>query len=188
MFGFLGGHMRVKAALTLYKNGQADTFVFSSGVSAKSKDMYGADVPSDASVYCQDFLSQLDGPAPTIILEERSFNTSSNIIESLAIIRNHAWRRVAVLSSNYHIPRIRALFNMICKNNPLATELVFLGAEDVVKEFEPGVYDAEIDAAYASPEGQKRLENEARGLKSIKDGIYVLGEFQHHQRTTVPTR
>jgi len=51
-------------------------------------------------------------------------------------------------------------------------------AESTLKRLKPGMYDAEIDAAYASPEGKKRVANETQGLRDLEDGVYHLGEFQ----------
>ncbi|HEU4914839.1 MAG TPA: hypothetical protein VFT16_05595 [Candidatus Saccharimonadales bacterium] len=49
-----------------------------------------------------------------LALEEISKNTVSNIRECFAIIRQHtAWKKVGVLSADFHIPRIQALCQLV---------------------------------------------------------------------------
>lgn len=181
-FGMLGGRMRVFAAVWMYLAGEADTFVFSTGTSEKTKAAYGPDVPTEAYLYSEDFkamLRDMHEPIPNIILEDRSKNTVGNIRECFEIIRQHPeWQKVGVLSADFHIPRIKALCELIQDKEPIEADLEFIMAETTLKRLKPGMYDAEIDAAYASPEGKKRLANEAQGLKDMQEGKYYMGEFQ----------
>lgn len=190
IFGMLGGRMRVFAAVWMYLAGEADTFVFSTGTSEKTKAVYGSAVPTEAYLYSEDFkdlLHELQGSRPeikslkkpTIILEDRSKNTVGNIRECFEIIRQHPeWRKVGVMSADFHIPRVKAFCELIQDKEPIEADLEFIGAESSLKRLKPGVYDAEIEAAYASPEGKKRLKNEAQGLKDMEEGRYYMGEFQ----------
>jgi hypothetical protein len=61
--------------------------------------------------------------------------------------------------------------------------VVFLGAEDTVKETEPGKYDAVIDRYYGTSEAKKRISNENRGVEDIQLGRYAKGEFQLDERS-----
>lgn len=191
-FGMLGGYMRIITATWMYIRGEADTFVFSTGTSEKTKAKFGTDVPTEAYLYSQVFKEMLaerrsvtpelfDIPEPTIILEEYSQNTVGNVRECFEIIRGHGWATVAVLSADFHIPRVQALCNLISQKHPVDCNLVFTGAETKIKQLMPGTYDQEINMAYASPEGQKRMECEARGLQHIQSGSYVMGEYQLHR-------
>jgi uncharacterized SAM-binding protein YcdF (DUF218 family) len=180
IFGMLAGEIRIIAAVLLFEENLADTFVFSTGVSQKTRAVLGPDVPAEAAVYSQDFLKRARSskrPAPTVILEDRSVNTYSNLVECIAIIRRHQWEHVGIMSARYHIPRVRALWELAKENHPVDASASFLAAEDIVTHYMPGVYDDMITAAYRSPQGLKRLENEALGVQALKDGLYVLTEF-----------
>jgi uncharacterized SAM-binding protein YcdF (DUF218 family) len=180
-FGMLAGEIRIIAAVILYEQNVASTFVFSTGISEKTKEILGPNVPSEATVYGQDFLSRIrssDRPAPAVILEDRSVNMYSNLTECIAIIRRNRWKHVAIMSARYHMARVQVLWELAREKHPVATTAVFVAAEDVVTEYRPGIYEDMIDAAYGSPQGQKRLKNEAQGVQDMRDGRYVLTEFR----------
>ncbi len=180
IFGMLAGEIRIIAAVLLFEDNLADTFVFSTGVSEKTRATLGPDVPAEAAVYSQDFLSRASSSgrrAPTVILEDRSVNTYTNLMECIAIIRGHQWEHVGIMSARYHMPRVQALWELAKEKHPVNASTSFLAAEDIVTHYMPGVYDDMITAAYRSPQGLKRLENEALGVQAIKDGRYVLTEF-----------
>jgi uncharacterized SAM-binding protein YcdF (DUF218 family) len=180
-FGMVAGEIRVIAAVLLFERDLAGTFVFSTGISERTRAALGPDVPAEALVYSQDFLRRARSagrPDPPVILEDRSVNTYSNLVECIAIIRQHAWERVAMVTARYHVPRVRGLWDVARMNHPVTTSMTFLAAEDVITRYLPGIYDEVIAAAYNSPQGLKRLRNEAQGLQDLKDGHYVLTEFQ----------
>lgn len=180
-FGMVAGEIRVVAAAVLYEQQLAGTFVFSTGTSEKTRAALGPGVPAEAVVYSEDFLRRTASsarPAPTVILEDRSVNTYSNLVESIAIIREHRWARVAIVTARYHIPRVQALWEVARGNHPVTASVAFLAAEDIVTRYLPGVYDDVIAAAYASPQGLKRLRHEAQGLQDLTDGRYIVTEFR----------
>jgi hypothetical protein len=188
-FGMLGGHIRVIAAAWMYLDRQASVFIFSTGTSEKTKAAFGPGVPTEAEIYSEEFKTLLrelrpDHPEmaqlepPTIILEDRSKNTVGNIEECFAIISKQTWEKVAILSARHHLPRIKTLCELIKQRRPVNASLAFVEAEQVVMKLCPGKYDTEIKAAYNSPEGKKRLANEAKGVSDIRDGVYVLSEYQ----------
>lgn len=189
-YGMLAGEMNVIAATLLWAEGAATTFVFSTGTSAKTKAAYGNDAPSEASVYSADFTARIAGmraddpelaarPEPVLMLEDRSVNTFTNLVESFSIIQAKGWKDVAIMSARYHIPRVAALNDMIQQKQALdGVHIDFIVSEDVVEDQLPGLYDQDIEEAYASEWGQKRLAIEANGLKDMQEGRYVIGEFQ----------
>jgi uncharacterized SAM-binding protein YcdF (DUF218 family) len=181
-FGMLAGEIRIVAAVLLHEQHVTDTFVFSTGVSEKTKSAFGPNVPSEASVYSEDFLRHVRSsglPTPKVILEDNSVNTYSNLTECIAIILENSWSHVGIMSARYHIPRVQMLWDLARANHPVVASADFLAAEDIVTKYQPGIYDDMIDAAYSSPQGQKRLKNEAQGLQDMRDGKYVVTEFQH---------
>lgn len=176
----LGGEMNVRAASLLYEQGASGTFVFSTGTSQKTIAAYGPHVPTEASVYRDAFLALIkehQNSKPTIILEETSVNTHSNLVECSKIIQARGWRHVAVLSLRYHIARVQALWELFAKNQH-EPAVDFLVAEDVIVQAAPGASDAAINKAYRSEQGKKRLSSEAKGLRDLQAGKYVVTEFQ----------
>jgi uncharacterized SAM-binding protein YcdF (DUF218 family) len=180
-FGMVAGEIRVIAAVLLYEHDLAGTFVFSTGISERTRAALGPNVPAEALVYSQDFLRRArpaGRPDPVVILEDRSVNTYSNLVECVAIIREHDWEQVAIVTARYHVPRVRGLWEVAMGNHPVTTSMTLLAAEDIITRYLPGIYDEMIAAAYNSPQGLKRLRNEAQGLRDLKGGHYVLTEFQ----------
>jgi hypothetical protein len=180
-FGMLAGEIRIIAAVILYEENVANIFVFSTGTSEKTKEILGPNVPSEATVYSQDFLSRIrssNRPPPAVILEDRSVNTYSNLTECIAIIRRNRWKHVAIMSARYHMARVQVLWELAREKHPVATTAVFVAAEDVVTQYRPGIYEDMIQAAYGSPQGRRRLRNEAQGVQDLRDGRYVLTEFR----------
>jgi uncharacterized SAM-binding protein YcdF (DUF218 family) len=180
-FGMLSGEIRIIAAVILYEQNVTSTFVFSTGTSEKTKEILGPNVPSEATVYSQDFLSRIrssNRPPPAVILEDRSVNTYSNLTECIAIIRRNRWKHVAIMSARYHMARMQVLWELAREKHPVATTAVFVAAEDVVTQYRPGIYEDMIQAAYGSLQGRRRLRNEAQGVQDLRDGRYVLTEFR----------
>jgi hypothetical protein len=180
-FGMLGGAIRITAALELYRQHPNTPFVFTTGVTAKTTEQYGERVPTEAEVYSKLFVQEAQTAgldAPTIILEDRSVNTLSNIRECLALIVASGWQHVAVISSDYHIARVTGLIAMLQKAAGVTLDITCLSAESILKEHAPGAHDARIDAAYQSEKAKERLANEAAGVAALSSGSYIPGEFQ----------
>lgn len=181
-FGMLGGHMRVIAGVELLRRAESDTFVFTTGIYEKNKARLGPDVLPEADVYAAHFLEQMASmnlSRPQIVLESASKTTLENMSELVRIIEAQGWKRVAIVSNTYHLPRIEALYEHLFKLRPdLHVDIAFLSAEEIVRSVLPGRYDEEIEAAYASPAAVKRAESEARGLRDLENGTYALEEFQ----------
>ena len=194
-FGMLGGAMRVTAAAELYLMGISHVFLFSSGRSAKSIASFGSDVPTDAHIYGKEFVGAIEslkkqpevkrrtsGYPPVVILyDETSTNTFTNLVEIMKAVIQHGWTSVALLSSDCHLPRIKALYRMIQESRPdlqSTARVDYVSAEQTVIAARPGVYDAEITKAYKTSAAKARVKSEANGLQAIQDGRYFVQEFQ----------
>lgn len=190
--GLSGGGIRLAAAAELFIKGAASKFVFSGGRSARAKVKYGEDIPNEAQIYGDQFSKILLGmrshseyqdelkdiPDPEIIHEDRSNNTETNIREVLKLIKNSPWQKVAILTSEYHLPRVKALYEAVLKDHPeINTEISFLSAEETVKELRPGKYDEIIRKTNESPDAKLRLANEAKGLQDFIEGRYKLNHI-----------
>jgi len=91
-----GGYQeRVAAAVDLYKSRYAPSLVFSSGFRFV---FHEAEVMRDLAI--------VNGvPPDAIVLEQAAANTHENVQFSAAILRQHGWRKVLLVSSPYHMRR-----------------------------------------------------------------------------------
>ncbi len=189
-FGMLGGFVRVLAAEELYWRDPATPFIFCNGKSAKQIAKFGPDVPTDAEIYAEEFRQgvvqdargqtrEANLPEPKILLEDTSVNTVESIGRLMTMCATRGWKRMGLISSDYHIPRIKALCGLIFeKLGEEPVTITFMSAESILKELRPGVYDDEIDTAYQTPAAHERIKNEQNGLRDIAAGRYHIGEFQ----------
>lgn len=197
-FGMLGGEMRVLAAVARAQAGLSERVLFSGGKSKKGNaGRGGAHVPAPAAaaVYGSQFsdimrteTDLLPIQQPTVLLDTHSPNTNTNILYGLKLAEDEAWPNISLISSNYHIPRVKALFGIVQQAlNIESVQVEFLSAEQIVRAALPGVYDTIIDRAYTSESGQQRLQNEARGLADIHAGRYIFKEVEAHDLSQRPS-
>ena len=168
--GMLGSYIRVLAAADLYRAGCARVFLFSTGISQKSRARFGPAVPAEAVVYAEHFRAEAGG-GPEVLLETGSVNTAGNCAAITAAARQHGWSRLALVTSEYHLPRVRELLRL-GGGEPAAV----LSAEAIIMAARPGVHDTQIAAAYASPAGLLRTARERQGLADLYAGRYDTRE------------
>jgi uncharacterized SAM-binding protein YcdF (DUF218 family)/glycosyltransferase involved in cell wall biosynthesis len=95
--GQYGGGLqeRISKAISLYQSGAAPRMIISSGfvfTSHEAADMKAVAVASGV-------------PADAIILEERATDTYQNVTYTRDILERNGWRRIALVSSPYHMRR-----------------------------------------------------------------------------------
>jgi uncharacterized SAM-binding protein YcdF (DUF218 family) len=90
--------MRARAghAADLYSRGLAPHVIASGGPTTGG--------PPEASVI-ESVLQQDGVPSYAIVIEDRSFDTIQNIINSQAIMREHGWRTAVLVTEPFHIKR-----------------------------------------------------------------------------------
>ena len=117
-----GGYQeRVASAVDLYRAHYAPALVFSSGFRFV---FHEAEVMRDLAV--------VNGvPAAAIVLEQRAANTRENVLFTAAILREHGWRKVLLVSSPYHMRRAmltwrRAAPDVTVIPTPVAHSLFYL--------------------------------------------------------------
>lgn len=120
-----------------------------------------------------------------IILEKTSINTLSQIGETMKIIYEKEIKRVVFVTNEYHIPRIRAIYeNFESLASPdretkrVMQEIKCSGvhvrfvAAEIVLPYRDKKFIAIIDRMKKSLAYQKRVRNEERGLLMVKSGEY----------------
>jgi uncharacterized SAM-binding protein YcdF (DUF218 family)/glycosyltransferase involved in cell wall biosynthesis len=90
-----GAQERLARAVELYKEGYAPNVIFSSGFVYS---FHEAEVMRTLAI-------QLGVPASAIMLEEKASNTYENVRFVDAILREHGWSHVLLVSSPYHMRR-----------------------------------------------------------------------------------
>jgi uncharacterized SAM-binding protein YcdF (DUF218 family) len=80
-----------------------------------------SDAPSHASVMQQELIKK--GVDPThILLEEKSISTATELVEMLKMAVANDWSRLSVITSDYHLPRTQAMFEIWSQLYPMTTQ------------------------------------------------------------------
>ena len=99
---------RAEAAIELYKNGWADTLIFSGAAQDKTG-------PSNAAVMKKQAVAE-GVPNSAILIDEQSVDTAQNATNTEAIIANHTIHTVILVTSGYHQRRANLEFQHTVKN------------------------------------------------------------------------
>lgn len=175
-FGILWGESRVIAGAELLK------YFTETKVIATS--MRLDEGPTHAEVIGRE-LEKLCIPKSRIILEEKSNNTFSQIIEFLKIIYKEKWQNILVITNEYHVPRVRVMYehlekfsalsidmkNIINKIKHSCIQIKFIDAESILPMVDVRFVEI-ISNMKKTKEYLKRLVNEKKGLHMILNGTY----------------
>jgi len=93
--------LRLDETLKLYNEGYAQTIIVSGGK--------GADEEYSEAQVMRDYLVEHGIPAPTILLEDQSFNTYQNLVNSQKLMREHQLKKAIIVSNASHIRRALVL-------------------------------------------------------------------------------
>ena len=118
-FGSLGGRDRVEATAILAKRYPGAYIVTTS--------REGNMTPSHAEIYSKE-LQALGVGRERIVCEENCHSTQTAVIEVLRLAKKRGWTRFMFVSSGFHIPRIRAFFDL----EQSSTEVEFVASESVL--------------------------------------------------------
>jgi len=176
-----GGHARVIAA--------AEIAQYFPDIKIVTDSYDYSDEPTLAKTYA-DALKGLGVSENRIILEERSNNTLTELLEMVKMAKNHNWQRVAVLTGELHLGRVRA---MIANLEKLAKKLHpedknfftawehfkqgqelqinILEAEKILP-LRDGRYNKIIKYMRNNSAYKQTIEAETNGIRQINDGTY----------------
>jgi hypothetical protein len=178
--GFLsGGKARMIAAVEAHTYFPNAMFLTNSHTKGKEDDE-----PTHARVVA-DELIEYGIPTESIVLQEKSTNTITEIIELIKVSVENNWHIVSVISNEYQIPRIKEFINSLDKfvgsdksfENALSKfreegyKINLVSAEDVLSVRSPH-YDALIEKVKKTEAYEQRVAAESRGTERIKDGSY----------------
>ncbi len=145
------------------------------------------DVPTYAAVMKGELL-QKGVPDERIILEEESVSTITEYKEAVKLWNEKQWTNIVFVSSNFHLPRARALLNHLedfADNEEELASLTkfansirkgiltiqFLGSAEIlsIRDERYKKLFAEVDASEGM---QRRIEFEQKGVEQIASGTY----------------
>jgi len=171
-FGTLGGRDRIDAAVILSKK-YPDAFLVTT--SRRMND----EPPTQAEVYAHELKER--GVAPERIIEEKkSINTKTAIEETYKFAQQKRWKYIILLSSEYHIPRIKAFY----KQKKRDIKATMISSESILIEDDPTFTSSfekikKTDAYYA------RLVSEKKGIKAMTKGLYQATSNQDKKERLV---
>ena len=130
------------------------------------------DAPAESEVAKAELIKR-GLPQEHVFIENESKNTAQNIANVLEMARDHGWKKILVVSSDYHIPRIKVLYEKYLDEHQEYRDfkVEFKSAEYILVEMNPK-WQRYIDQAHNLEEMQKRIQNEQKGLKDLKKDTY----------------
>ncbi len=144
------------------------------------------DYPSHASVMAAE-LKERGIPEDQIILEEKSIDTITELVEAVKMAARENWKNIAFISNGYHLPRFRETFNRLESlmekgEDPEFNEAFekfqkekgsvgFISAEHIL-ESTSNHYKNLFEKVEKLEAYSKRLEAEKKGLEDLRSGRY----------------
>lgn len=173
-FGGLGDRLRVVAASYLYKKNPETLIVV---VGGKGQLSAIKDAPAVSEVISKE-LVDLGVPAEKIITETKSRNTLEGLIAVQEIICVAEYTCIALITNEYHLPRVAAMIGYSGKLNNILNlcslgKFDLLSAEKICLDIDKSRWQSVIQKAYKSESIQQRIRNEVRGVNDLKKGRYV---------------
>jgi hypothetical protein len=167
-FGATGDTIRVIAGSYLF-NHRLAPYIIASGGKGQYKDI--ADAPTVASVMNRELIA-LGIPADKIEIEDQSGSTYQQLNTLVVWAKQKRWKSVAVISNEWHLPRIKAMIEHKQEINDCKNTVELISAESVLLAYEPKKWQKIIEDAYKSAGIKKRIAVEQQGIADIKNNKY----------------
>jgi len=167
-FGVAGGRIRVVAGRLLFGQGFSSLIV-ASGSRGQYKDIAG--VPTLSEVIKTE-LMELGVPAGNIIEDDESGNTHQQLKFVKLLIDSRQMRKVAIVSNEWHLPRIKAMIEHSPHLTGLAGCVKLIAAEKAVIKYGELNWQDKIAKARKSEGLKKRIALEKKGIEDIRNGKY----------------
>ncbi len=118
--------------------------------------------------------------------EAKSFSTVTQLTEMVKLAVERGWKRVAVMTNEYHHPRMQGMYERLdsiiddadfqktlAKFKEQGTKVAFVDAEPVMRLIDPH-FVTYLSKVARTPQFQKTLETEAKGMADLKAGKYQV--------------
>ncbi len=158
-------------------------------VVATSCDREGSERPVHAEIIAKELKGMK--VENTIILEENSTNTTEQVSEALKLGAKMGWKKIAIITGAYHIPRAKRMYDIIMRRERLlntledeelekaihvlkknGTEVAFVSDEKILAGIEGGHWVGYFDEVKKTPGYKARKDIEAQGCRQLDDGTY----------------
>ena len=171
--GAPGGRQRVIAASYLYKL-KPDYFLIACGGRGYDIKDKSPNRPDLCQITRRELI-KLKVPADKIITENKSNTSFEQLRELKKIIIKFKLETILIISSQYHLPRVKALINLRLK--PLKKDLAagavkLVSAEKILLKQNPEKWREPIKRAYSSEWMKLRIKKERQGIKDLKSNKY----------------
>jgi hypothetical protein len=167
--GAPGGKIRVVAASYLSKN-DPDTNIIATGGQGYDKNIQGKKHPGLANIIERELI-ELGIPKSKIIKESKSNTTYQQLIELTKFIKKYKIKDLGIISSKWHLPRIKAMISCVPKLQ-LLKQVKFISAESVCLKYDKSSWQKKIDRADMNQGLNSVKSLERKGVKDIKKGKY----------------
>ncbi len=169
--GMSGSYVRIQAAASLWRSAP-DSVVVPSGGRGTADHLLPPNLY--LSTIMRRELEALGVPANSIIEENQSGNTFSQLKALIDLVQKYGWDRVIIVSSRFHLPRVQTMIQYLEEMKALRSKVEYASAEKIVLAEAPEEWRAAIDEAYKSDEFKKLIELEMNGVEQIRSGKYQL--------------
>jgi uncharacterized SAM-binding protein YcdF (DUF218 family) len=113
---------RLDRALELFRQQLFPTMVVSGAIEKNG---------TDESLGMRQYLMNHGVPAEAIILDPRGFDTMDTAEDTVALMIQHGWKRVMVISQYFHLPRCRLAFRKAGIEDPYASYARYFSWHDL---------------------------------------------------------
>jgi hypothetical protein len=113
-------------------------------------------------------------PEASILMEDRSGNTMSQLYESGMMISRLSIPRATIVTNAYHVPRIRAMLRYVSELSVAfdGVTIAIVSAEEILLASEPMRWGEHIVSSRSHPRMRERLLLEERGMIDLLFGTY----------------
>ena len=167
-FSVTDARLRIEAAYHLYLNHMSQLFITSGG---KGQNRDTENIPTVADVM-KDELMGLGVPANLIICEANSENTYQQLNALLKISSEIPAQKIGLISSDWHLPRIRTMLDYIPQLAKLSGIVELISAEQILIKYDPTSWRESIYKSRKSEKMRQRILIEQKGVNQIKEGTY----------------
>lgn len=170
-FGVMGDYIRVLAAKEIYKKNPKITIIT---IGSKGQFSHIPDAPTLAELLKQELIEHKI-PKNAIVEEKNGGNTYQQIMAIAELIKNFSFKKIGLVSNQYHIPRIRAMieYNETLKKSLKTDTIIYLCAEEILIELDHQYNWKEVlRKVYESKTMKERVALENKGVKEIVEGRY----------------
>lgn len=170
-FGVTCDYIRVLAAKEIYKKNSKITIIT---CGSKGQFSHIPDAPTIAELLKQELIEHKI-PKNAIMEEKNGGNTYQQIMAIAELIKNFRFKKIGLISNQYHLPRVRAMikYNEILKKSLNPDIIIYLCAEEVLIELDhQNNWKEVLTKAYEIRAMKERIALENKGVKEIVEGRY----------------